>query len=153
MIEEFKKIGCWRENENYTPKAGDIIFYDWDDSGKGDCKGHSDHVGIVEKVSGGIITVIEGNYKNAVGRRQIEVNARYIRGYGLPKFDEESKKKEEKLPCLKGYKGFSIVDALKAYGYESSFSYRKKLWKAIGKTTTYKGTSSQNLTLLNMLKK
>ena len=34
MIELFKKIGCWRENEDYTPKPGDIIFYDWQDDGK-----------------------------------------------------------------------------------------------------------------------
>jgi len=36
---------------------------DWNDDGKGDNKGHSDHVGIVEKVSGDMITVIEGNMK------------------------------------------------------------------------------------------
>jgi hypothetical protein len=89
MIELFKKIGCWRENEDYTPKAGDIIFYDWQDDGKGDNQGWSDHVGIVEKVSGGKITVIEGNYDNAVKRRSISVNGKYIRGYGVPKYDAE----------------------------------------------------------------
>ncbi len=89
MIELFKKIGSWVENENRTPKPGDIIFYDWEDNGKGDNKGWSDHVGIVEKVSGGKITVIEGNYSNAVKRRTIAVNARYIRGYGVPKYDAE----------------------------------------------------------------
>lgn len=89
MIELFKKIGSWVENENRTPKPGDIIFYDWDDNGIGDNKGWSDHVGIVEKVSGGMITVIEGNYSNAVKRRTIAVNAKYIRGYGVPKYDAE----------------------------------------------------------------
>lgn len=151
MIEEFKKIGCWRENENYIPKAGDIIFYDWDDNGKGDNKGWSDHVGIVSKVSGDSITVIEGNYKNGVGYRTIKVNGKNIRGYGLPKFEEEKKEVIE-LPSLKGYKGFSIVDGLKAYGYNSSFSYRKKLWKLVGKTSVYMGTSKQNTQLLNILK-
>ena len=33
MIDLFKSMGCWIENENRTPKAGDIIFYDWQDSG------------------------------------------------------------------------------------------------------------------------
>ena len=89
-IELFKKLGSWRENENYTPKPGDYIFYDWDDNGSGDNKGWSDHVGIVEKVVNGKITVIEGNCDNAVKRRTISVNGRYIRGYGIPKYDEET---------------------------------------------------------------
>ena len=87
MIELFKKIGCWRENENFTPHVGDVIFYDWQDDGKGDNTGWSDHVGIVETVSNGHMTIIEGNYNDAVGRRVIAVNARYIRGYGVPKYD------------------------------------------------------------------
>lgn len=87
MIALFKKAGIWVENENRTPSPGDIIFYDWDDSGIGDNKGWSEHVGIVEKVSGGKITVIEGNYSNAVKRRTIAVNGKGIRGYGVPKYD------------------------------------------------------------------
>ena len=89
MINLFKEKGIWVEDENRTPKAGEIIFYDWQDDGKGDNKGWSDHVGIVEKVENGKITVIEGNYKNMVTRRTISVNGRYIRGYGVPKYDAE----------------------------------------------------------------
>ena len=89
QIELFKKLGCWIENENRTPKPGDIIFYDWDDNGVGDNKGYSDHVGIVENVSGGKITVIEGNCDNAVKRNYIAVNGKGIRGYGVPKYDAE----------------------------------------------------------------
>lgn len=88
-IELFKKMNSWVENENRTPNPGDIIFYDWDDKGSGDNKGGSDHVGIVEKVSNGTITVIEGNKHEAVARRTLKVNARYIRGYGVPKYDKE----------------------------------------------------------------
>ena len=40
-----------------------------------------------EKVEGNTITVIEGNKNDAVGRRKLQVNGRYIRGYGLPKYD------------------------------------------------------------------
>lgn len=87
MIELFKKNGIWIENENRTPNPGEIIFYDWDDDGVGDNVGHSDHVGIVEKVSKSKITVIEGNCSNAVKRRTIEVNGKFIRGYGTPKYD------------------------------------------------------------------
>lgn len=87
MIELFKKLGEWQENDAYKPSEGDVIFYDWDDSGSGDNRGTSDHVGIVEKVSGNTITVIEGNKNNAVGRRTLKVNGKYIRGYGVPKYD------------------------------------------------------------------
>ena len=74
----------------FSQYQGDIIFYDWDDTGSGDNKGNPDHVGIVEKVSGSTITVIEGNKNNAVGRRTIQVNGRYIRGYGVPKYSKSS---------------------------------------------------------------
>jgi len=95
-IELFKKIGSWIENENRVPNIGDIIFYDWDDGGSGDAKGWSDHVGIVEKVVGDIITVIEGNRNGVVARRDIKVNGRYIRGYGVPKYDDENETDKNK---------------------------------------------------------
>ena len=87
MINGFKKIGRWCEDDSHVPSPGDVIFYDWQDKGVGDNKGSSDHVGIVEKVEGNTITVIEGNKNDAVGRRKLQVNGRYIRGYGLPKYD------------------------------------------------------------------
>ena len=87
MIDGFKRIGAWTENENRTPKPGDIIFYDWQDNGKGDNSGWADHVGIVEKVVDKNITVIEGNYSKAVQRRRIAINGRFIRGYGVPLYD------------------------------------------------------------------
>ena len=88
-IQLFKVLGEWIEDESRIPNAGDIIFYDWDDNGVGDNRGSSDHVGIVEKVSGLSITVIEGNKNNSVERRIVQVNGRYIRGYGVPKYDIE----------------------------------------------------------------
>ena len=90
MIALFQKLGAWQENDAYTPKAGDVIFYDWDDSGSGDNTGWPDHVGIVESVSGSTIKVVEGNISNAVGRRSLAVNGRYIRGYGVPKYKDDS---------------------------------------------------------------
>lgn len=89
MIELLKGIGAWAENDAYVPKAGDILFYDWQDSGTGDNTGSSDHVGIVEKVVGDTITIIEGNYSNSVKRRNLRVNGKTIRGYGVPKYDAE----------------------------------------------------------------
>lgn len=98
MIERFKKIGAWVENDARVPKPGDIIFYDWQDKGVGDNQGLSDHVGIVEKVSNNKITVIEGNYSNSVKRRVLAVNGRYIRGYGVPKYTAETTKPTANAP-------------------------------------------------------
>ena len=99
MLNLYKAMGAWYEDDSRTPNPGDVIFYDWQDSGNGDNKGAPDHVGIVEKVSGGKVTIIEGNYSNSVKRRTLSVNAKYIRGYGAPKFDKEAtgEKAEEKV--------------------------------------------------------
>ena len=90
MIRGFQSIGCWVENDAYVPKAGDVIFYDWQDIGIGDNVGSSDHVGIVEKCDGRTITVIEGNISNKVGRRTLAVNGKYIRGFGVPAYTTQS---------------------------------------------------------------
>ena len=86
MITLAKQMGIWVEDDSYVPKPGDIVLYDWQDSGAGDNTGNPDHIGIVEKVVGNTETVIEGNYKDAVGRRELAVNGRYIRGYIVPKY-------------------------------------------------------------------
>lgn len=96
--ELFKKLGAWVENDAYTPQAGDYIFYDWDDSGVGDTKGYADHIGIVVSVTGSTIKVIEGNMSNAVGYRNIKVNAKYIRGYGVPNYASKATKEEKEDP-------------------------------------------------------
>lgn len=86
MIELLKKLGAWVEDDSYRPKIGDLVFYDWQDDGVGDCIGESDHVGIAVSCDGKTIRVIEGNRKDAVAYREISVNGRYIRGFGAPKF-------------------------------------------------------------------
>lgn len=86
MVARFQEMGRWQERDDHTPLPGDIIFYDWQDSGKGDNTGAPDHVGVVESVTGLVLTVIEGNYADSVKRRNIAVNGRYIRGYGLPDY-------------------------------------------------------------------
>lgn len=88
MLILFKILGELVEDDAYLPKPGDVIFYDWQDSGVGDNTGWPDHVGIVEKVEGNTITVIEGNKNDAVGRRTLQVNGRYIRAYGVPKYKD-----------------------------------------------------------------
>ena len=89
MIEKAQKMGIWVESDSYVPKPADFILYDWDDNGSGDNKGYPEHIGIVEKVADGFITIIEGNYSNSVKRRTLRVDGRYIRGYIVPKYDAE----------------------------------------------------------------
>lgn len=101
MIEKAKKMGIWEENDDYIPTNGDIVMYDWQDSGIGDNKSAPDHVGLVVSVDINAKTfiVIEGNYSNAVKCRTLKFNDKYIRGYILPKYDDstviEPPKKEE----------------------------------------------------------
>lgn len=90
MIALLKNIGAWDEQDHRIPAPGELIFYNWEAPSAGDDDSDADHVGIVEKVSGGVITVIEGNYSQSVKRRTIAVNHRYIRGYGVPKYDTET---------------------------------------------------------------
>ena len=86
MIELYKAKGRWQENDAYVPAAGDLVMYDWGDSGKGDNKGNADHVGIVVAVVGDTLNIIEGNKGEEVNYRALRVNNRYIRGYCLPDF-------------------------------------------------------------------
>lgn len=86
MIQLYINLGRWQEDDSYRPQVGDVIFYDWEDNGSGDNRGASDHVGIVTGISGNTITVTEGNKSDSVSNRQIQVNGRYIRGYGLPNY-------------------------------------------------------------------
>lgn len=86
MIALYKKIGRWMEADSYVPSPGDLVMYDWDDSGVGDNTGDPEHVGIVFAVSGKTIRIIEGNLNNAVGFRTLSVNGKYIRGYCLPNY-------------------------------------------------------------------
>ena len=91
MINLAKKAGIWVEDDAYVPLAGDVIMYDWGDSGIGDCTGWADHVGIAVSVNGSTIRVIECNISNTVGYRTIAVNGRYIRGYIVPRYSNGKK--------------------------------------------------------------
>ena len=97
MIDLYRRLGRWKEQDSYVPSPGDVIMYAWGDSGAGDCASGASHVGIVVSCDGKTITVIEGNYHNAVDYREIAVNGRYIRGFGLP--DYASKATETHTPA------------------------------------------------------
>lgn len=86
MIQLYKQHGRWMEDDAYVPQPGDVIFYDWEDSGRGDNTGASDHVGLVASVSGNVINIIEGNCGDMVQYTARQVDGKYIRGYGLPDY-------------------------------------------------------------------
>lgn len=86
MVRLYQELGRWVEDDAYIPSPGDVVFYDWQDTGYGDNVGHPDHVGIVLDCDGQTMTIIEGNNANAVNKRALAVNARFIRGFGIPDF-------------------------------------------------------------------
>lgn len=80
---------------NYTPQSGDLIFFDWSSNGycyKSPASSYGDHVGIVEKVSGGYVYTIEGNSSNQVRRRSYALSNNDIKGYGVPKYKNTLKR-------------------------------------------------------------
>ena len=99
LIEAAKRMGIWQENDAYIPKLGDEVLYDWDDGpnyATTDNQGAPEHVGMVEAVIGSTIKVIEGNMSGGiVGRRDLQVNGRYIRGFICPNY---ASKATEKAP-------------------------------------------------------
>lgn len=75
----FKERHRWA-SAGYSPKPGDVIFFDWD---------HDrvlDHVGLVESCDGKTVTTIEGNSGNACRRLTYRRGAACITGYGIPAY-------------------------------------------------------------------
>ncbi len=88
-IEELTALNLYHRAEEYTPQAGDIIFYDWE----GDEL--SDHVGIVAEVipnaqtGGSTVRAIEGNSANCVQYVDYAMDDARILGYGVIPVPEE----------------------------------------------------------------
>ena len=75
-IRWFIKQGKWYSRK-VEPKAGMIIFFDWDDDGV------SEHTGIVEKCEDGLVYTIEGNSHDVCKRKWYAIGDRTIMGYGV----------------------------------------------------------------------
>lgn len=92
LVESAKKMGIWLENDAVVPRPGDAILFDWQDGSNGkDNSGWPDHIGLVDYVNqnSGYFTTIEGNYSDAVKKRTVSINGRYIRGFIRPKYDAD----------------------------------------------------------------
>ncbi|MBO4383978.1 MAG: peptidoglycan-binding protein [Clostridia bacterium] len=69
----------YHKRGTYTPKAGDLIFYDWASSAR-----DWEHVGIVAFVEDGMVHVVEGNALGKVLTRVVSLDYYEIQGYGTP---------------------------------------------------------------------
>ena len=79
-IRQLAERGLYHDESDYTPEAGDLIFFDWNDDGS------SDHVGIVVEVNGEKVKTIEGNSGDTVAYHTYNLSNVTIQGYGsLPR--------------------------------------------------------------------
>ena len=74
----YKNAGRWITPSG--PQAGDQIFFTY-------APGEYSHTGIVESVSNGTVTTIEGNTADSVARRQYALASSQIAGYGRPRWE------------------------------------------------------------------
>lgn len=85
-VDLFKTAGIWEEDGAITPKRGDIIVFNWDDTTQPN-DGSADHIGLVEQVAGGYIYTVECNMSGGVvARRKVPVGYGQIRGFAHPKY-------------------------------------------------------------------
>lgn len=94
MIALSEGMGIWVEEDAHVPKIGDWILYNWDASKNGDDTGAPDHIGITVGIRDSEISVVEGNYENAVKLRRILINDHRIRGFICPRYDALAKEEE-----------------------------------------------------------
>lgn len=87
-IAELEEAGMYADADVYTPKPGDIVFFDCSRKNETD-RIDSDHVGIVTGVIPATveerakITTIEGNKENSVGEGSYYLDDLRILGYGV----------------------------------------------------------------------
>ncbi len=92
MISWYENKGRYhKRGDGYTPKAGDLVFFDWSGNGS------SQHVGIVDYISGSTVYTVEGNCSGQVKAREYTAsgtkpynNISAIMGYGTPELSKAS---------------------------------------------------------------
>lgn len=130
MITILKALGEWTGNDNYTPKPGDLIFYNWNAKTEAqDVDGLANHVGVVESVANGKMTIIEGNKDGKCARCTIKIGWKYIHSFGLPKFDEDEAPKAPEAIYYTVVKGDNLTKIGKKYGVS---------WKSIAQLNNIK---------------
>lgn len=144
IITKAKKLDCWVEKDSYKPEKADWILYDWQDSGKGENTGSPDHVGIVEKVSDGEITVIEGNKNDRVERRTLKVNGRFIRGFVAIPYDKIASGEADKPKASTATKSIKVGSQIKikkgANQYGKTKGFSSKVYETTYKVVEIRGS-------------
>lgn len=142
MIALYQAVGRWMENDAYRPQPGDIIMYDWDDTGAGENKGAPEHVGIVAEVNGNTLTIIEGNKGQAVATRTMAVNGRYIRGYCLPDYAGKAESEDDDMTQEQFNQ---MMDVYLAQNRDkAASSWAKTDWDKATKAGIFDGTAPLN---------
>lgn len=93
-VDYYKGKDQFKYNKDYTPKPGDIVFFNWNSEND-----LIDHVGIVEKYENGYVYTIEGNVGGKsnmsssekakirkVVQRKYPKNSLHLYGYGIPAY-------------------------------------------------------------------
>ena len=114
---DLKKSGLYKTTSDYSPAAGDLVFFDTDKDGK------ADQVGVVEKVTDSKITVVEGDYKDEVAENSYKVSDDTITGYcSLPT------KEKKKVTALRSKKQARVVaNEVNLNDYVTSGTFQKKI--------------------------
>lgn len=134
----YQARGQWIEDDAHIPTVGEQVFYCWNDRkdyALTDCTSAPNHTGIVTRVVGNCVNVFEGNKgsKHECGYRTLEINGRYIRGFGIPSYPAE------KRTLVRGDKGVEVKkmqEFLNACGYEADGSFGPVTQKAWGEYIT-----------------
>ena len=80
--ERLTDAGLYRDAGGYTPKTGDLVFFDTDGDGA------SDHVGIVTELRGETMETVEGNVGGEVVEKRHELTDEDVFGFGALPQDE-----------------------------------------------------------------
>lgn len=85
MIELYKALGLWVEDDAHVPDLGDIIMYAWS-AKSGENLLPPDHTGMVVKRERKKLYILEGNYDNQVKLREIPIEYVKTRGFCKPDY-------------------------------------------------------------------
>lgn len=129
------KMGPLKSPDKYTPKAGDLIIYDYNGN-----RADPQHIGIVENVADGKVNTIEGNIKSdynggtvgSVATRSRDLKYSGIMGYLTPPWTGETKTVDPRQLLTLGY-GPSKKNAK-----IDSPAYREQLRKSIENQDDFK---------------
>ena len=85
MIELYKALGLWVEDDAHVPELGDIVMYAWS-AKSGENLLPPDHTGMVVKQERKKLFILEGNYDNQVKLREIPIEYIKTRGFCKPDY-------------------------------------------------------------------